>query len=80
LSTPKQVKIPNRLRALENLNEDMDINRAWETIKESIKISAQASLGYYELKQHMPCFNKRCSDYQIKENKPNYNDYSIQAK
>jgi hypothetical protein len=25
----------------------MDINRAWETIKENIKISAKDSRGYY---------------------------------
>jgi hypothetical protein len=28
----------------------MDINRAWETIREYIKISAEDSVGYYELK------------------------------
>jgi hypothetical protein len=28
-----QVKISNRFIALENLDDDMDINRAWETIR-----------------------------------------------
>jgi hypothetical protein len=27
------VKISNRFTALENLDDDMDINRAWETIR-----------------------------------------------
>jgi hypothetical protein len=29
---------------LENLEAEMDINRAWETIRENIKISAKGSL------------------------------------
>jgi hypothetical protein len=39
----------------------MDINRAWETIRENIKISGKESLGYYELKKHKPWFDKGCS-------------------
>jgi hypothetical protein len=30
----------------------VDINSAWETITEDIKISAKESLGYYEFKKH----------------------------
>jgi hypothetical protein len=30
----------------------VDINRAWETIRENIKISAKESLSYCELKKH----------------------------
>jgi hypothetical protein len=32
----------------------MDINRAWETVRENIKISAKESLGYCELDKHKP--------------------------
>jgi hypothetical protein len=32
-------------------DDDADINRAWEIIKENMKISATENLGY-ELKQH----------------------------
>jgi hypothetical protein len=39
----------------------MDINKAWETITQNIKISAKESLGYYELKKHKPWINKECS-------------------
>jgi hypothetical protein len=34
----------------------VDINRAWETIRENIKISAKKIQGYYELKKHEPWF------------------------
>jgi hypothetical protein len=47
-------KISNRLAALENLNDSENINRAWENVKENIKISVKESLGLYELKQHKP--------------------------
>ena len=43
-------KISNKFAVLENLNDDEDINRAWENIKENIKISAKQSRGLYELK------------------------------
>jgi hypothetical protein len=46
--------------ALENLDAEVVINRAWETIRENIKISAKERLGY-ELKKHKPWFNKGCS-------------------
>ena len=36
-----QIEITNRLAALENLNVDEDVNRAWENVKENIKISSQ---------------------------------------
>jgi hypothetical protein len=35
--------------------------RAWETIREHIKISAKDSLGYYELRKHKPQFDEGCS-------------------
>jgi hypothetical protein len=39
---------------MENFVAEMDINRAWEVIRENIKISAKDSLGYYELIKHKP--------------------------
>jgi hypothetical protein len=44
----------NRFAALENLNTDQDVNRAWENIKENIKTTAKESLGLHELKQLKP--------------------------
>jgi len=52
------IKISNRFAVLENLNDSMDINKAWEDIKENIKISAKVSLGLYELKQYKPWFDE----------------------
>jgi hypothetical protein len=43
-----QIEITNRFAALENLDNDGDINRAWENIKDSIKTSAKESLGLHE--------------------------------
>ena len=40
--------------ALENLNDDKDINRTGENIKENTKTSAKESLGLHKLKQHKP--------------------------
>jgi CRISPR/Cas system-associated protein Csx1 len=39
----------------------MEINSAWETIRENIKISAKKRMGDYELKKHKPWFDKGCS-------------------
>ena len=40
-----QIKISNRFAALETLNDNENINRAWENIKENIKTSATQNLG-----------------------------------
>ena len=55
-----QIDITNRFAALENLNDDEDVNRTWENIKENIKTSAKESLGLHELKQHKPWFDEEC--------------------
>jgi hypothetical protein len=66
------VKISNAFVALENLNDDdddddggggggggdVDISRAWESIRENMKASATDSLGFYELKEHKPWFDE----------------------
>jgi hypothetical protein len=46
---------------LENLDTEIDINRAWETIRDNIKISAKESLGYYEINKHKPWLDEGCS-------------------
>ena len=45
---------------MENFNNDEDVNRTWENIKENIKTSAKESLGLHELKQHNPWFDEEC--------------------
>jgi hypothetical protein len=41
-----QVKISNRLAALENVDDNVGINRAWESITENIRILTEDSLGH----------------------------------
>ena len=55
-----QIDITNRFAVLENLNEDENVNRTWENIKENIKTSAKESLGVHEWKQHKPWFDEEC--------------------
>jgi hypothetical protein len=55
------VEVSNRFAAPEDLDAKVEINNAWETIRENIKISAKQSLGYSELKQHKPWFERGCS-------------------
>jgi hypothetical protein len=45
-------KISNRFASLENLDDEADIIRAWQTIRENIKISVEGGLGYCEMKTH----------------------------
>jgi hypothetical protein len=46
---------------LEDLNAEVEINNALETIGENVKISDKESLGCYELKKHKPWFDEGCS-------------------
>jgi len=55
-----QIEITNRFAALENVNDDEDINRTWENIKENIQTSAEESLGLHKLKQNKPWFDEEC--------------------
>jgi hypothetical protein len=41
-----RVEVSNRFAALEDLDAEAEINSAWETVRENIKISAKQSLGY----------------------------------
>jgi hypothetical protein len=56
-----RVEISHRFAALENLDDGVNINRAWKAIRENINISAKGSLGYHELKKHKPWFDEGCS-------------------
>jgi hypothetical protein len=45
-----RVEISNRFAVLENLDNDVDINRAWETIKRISQLQPK-SLGFYKLNE-----------------------------
>jgi hypothetical protein len=55
-----QVTIKNTFAALENSDDNGVINRAWEIIRENIRISSKESIGLYESKSYKPWFNKEC--------------------
>jgi hypothetical protein len=40
------VEVHNRFAAMEDLDTEVEINSAWETIRENIKISAEESLSH----------------------------------
>ena len=55
-----QIEITNRFAALENLNNDENINRTSENINEQIQTSVEESLGLHELKQNKPWSDEEC--------------------
>ncbi|KAJ4449947.1 hypothetical protein ANN_01354 [Periplaneta americana] len=55
-----QVEISNRFATLESSDEvekELDVNSVWENIRDSIKIAAEQSIGYYETKKKKPWFD-----------------------
>ncbi|PNF19084.1 hypothetical protein B7P43_G11233 [Cryptotermes secundus] len=70
-----RVEISNRFAALENLDTKVDVNKAWETIRENIKMSAKESLGRSVSHGSM----NDAQNYYIKESRPNCKGYRIQA-
>jgi len=49
------------------LDDNADINRAWENIRENIRTSAKESFCYYESVQHKSCLTKTAQNYFISE-------------
>jgi hypothetical protein len=75
-----RVTIRNKFAALENLEDSGDINRAWDIVRENIKILAEESLGYCESKYRKPSFDEECSDWLIKGSRLNYSGCRTQVK
>jgi hypothetical protein len=57
-----RVEVSNRFAALEGLNAEVEINSAWETIRENITILAEEIPGYFEVKKRKPWFGEGCSE------------------
>jgi hypothetical protein len=55
-----QDTIKNKFAALDKLDNNGNINRAWETIGENIRISAKESIGLCESKSYKPWFDEEC--------------------
>jgi hypothetical protein len=47
--------------AVENLDESMGINSAWESIRNNIKTSTKDNIVYHRLKHNKPWFSYECS-------------------
>jgi hypothetical protein len=75
-----QVEISNRFVALESLDESFDINSAWESVRENIKISAKDNLGYQKLKHNKPWFDDEYSKLMTNGSRVNYSGCKIQTK
>jgi hypothetical protein len=55
------VEISNKSVALENLDESLNINSAWESIRDNIKTSAKENLGNHRLKHNKLWFDDEYS-------------------
>jgi hypothetical protein len=53
-------KVRERLAVNEQRSQRFNVESAWETIRENIKISTKESLGYFELKKYKPSFDEGC--------------------
>jgi hypothetical protein len=58
-----QVTVTNKFAVPENLDDNGDIGREWDTVRGNIKISAKESLGYCEMKHHRTWFDEECSKF-----------------
>jgi hypothetical protein len=56
-----QIINKNSFSALENLEDNRDINRVWDAIRENIRVSAKECIGHCEAKRHKPWFDEECS-------------------
>ena len=75
-----QIEITNRFAALENVNDDEDVNTTWENIRENIQTSAEESLGVHELEQNKRWFHEECLVFWIKGSGLKCSGYRIQAR
>ncbi|KAJ4437152.1 hypothetical protein ANN_17287 [Periplaneta americana] len=58
-----QVEISNSFATLESsddVEKELDVNSVWENIRDSIRIAAEQSIGYYETKKKKPWFDEDC--------------------
>jgi len=75
-----QIEITNRFAALENLNDEEEMYRTWEHIKENKNSSAKESLGLHELNQNKHCFDEECLGFWVVGSGLNCSGYRIQDK
>ena len=74
-----QIKISRRSVALKNLNDSKDINRAWESNEDNIKISAKDSVDLNRSSKNHGLM-KNFYDFYIKGSRQKHSGYRIQTK
>jgi hypothetical protein len=47
--------------ALENSDESLDINSAWESIRDNFKTSSKENVACHRVKHNKPWFDDECS-------------------
>jgi hypothetical protein len=75
-----QVTIRNSFAALEDLEDNGDINGAWDNITENIKISVQESLGYCETNIVNRGLMRNVQNWLIEGSRLNYSSCRTQLK
>jgi hypothetical protein len=75
-----QVEVSKKFEALENLEDSVDINKAWDNIREDITISAQETLGYCEAKHRKKGLMRDVQNWLIKGSRLNYSGCRTQVK
>jgi hypothetical protein len=75
-----RLKSEKKFAALENFEDSGDINRAWDNIRQNIKIFAQESLDYCESKHCKPWFDEEYSQLVDQGSRLNYSGCRTQAK
>jgi hypothetical protein len=69
-----------KFAALENLDDNGDINGTWDTIREEIKISAKENIDLCESKSRKPCFDEECLNWLMERKRLNYSGCRTQVK
>jgi hypothetical protein len=77
---PYQVTIRNKFAALENLEDRGDVNRAWDNIRENVKILAWESLGYCESKHVNHGFMRNVQNWLFDGSRLNHSGCRTQVK
>jgi hypothetical protein len=64
---------------LHNLEDNGDINGAWDGIRENIKISAKECIGHCKEKRHKPWFDEDVQNWLIEGSRLKYSGCSTQV-
>jgi hypothetical protein len=75
-----QVTVTDKSAVMEILENNGDISRAWDSIRENIKGLAQESLGHCESKHHETWFDGSVQNWLMEGSRLNYSGCRTQVK